>query len=221
MTARSKKSAKARTTSTASTASAAPSHPPEPARPTWAAQRRVEMALRPSTPLEQLVTRALDQELEWYFAYAEMALHREDVGILPSYAAARILATAPTEVACRGMAYELAHTVQGCLRALSDRHASVLRSAYTPRRWPKKVEKAFESLAPLAVRLSFAEDPWPARSSRSGLEEAAANRLAAALTGTHPAPVARLKTTAQRLFGAAVGAYTKVRALEAPALGLS
>jgi hypothetical protein len=32
--------------------------------------------------------------------------------------------------------------------------------------------------------------------------------------------VARLKATAQRLFGAAVVAYTKVRGLEAPALAL-
>ena len=185
-----------------------------------ASTRRTDAALRPSTPLEAIVSRALDQELEWFFAYAEAALHRESVGILPRYAAVRVLATEPTDEACRGKAHELAHTVQACLRVLPDRHASVLRAAYTPRRWPKNIENVFQTLAPVVVRLAFANDPWPARSARSGLEEAAAARLSAALTGKRPTPVARLKAQAQRLFGSAVVAYTKVRALEGPALAL-
>jgi hypothetical protein len=185
-----------------------------------AGTRRTDAALRPSTPLEAIVSRALDQELEWFFAYAETALHRESVGILPSYAAVRVLATEPTDEVCRVKAHELAHTVQACLRALPDRHASVLRAAYMPRRWPKNIENVFHALAPVVVRLAFADDPWPARSARSGLEEAAAARLSAALTGKRPTPVARLKAQAQRLFGSAVVAYTKVRALEAPALAL-
>jgi hypothetical protein len=53
--------------------------------------RRTDVAPRPATPLEVRVSRALDQELEWYFAYAEAALHRESVGMLPSYAVVRIL----------------------------------------------------------------------------------------------------------------------------------
>jgi len=35
--------------------------------------RPTESALHPATPLEVMVSRALDQELEWYFAYAESA----------------------------------------------------------------------------------------------------------------------------------------------------
>jgi hypothetical protein len=85
---------------------------PAPASP-QPGQHRTDNALRPSTPLERLLSRALDGELEWYFAYAETALGREDVGILPSYAAIRVLATTPTEEACRGKAYELAHAVRG------------------------------------------------------------------------------------------------------------
>jgi hypothetical protein len=147
-----------------------------PAAPTIDGVRRTDAALRPSTPLDAIVSRALDQELEWFFAYAEGALCRESVGILPSYAAVRVLATEPTDEACRGKAHELGQTVRTCLRALPDRHSSVLRAAYTPRRWPRNIEKAFRTLAPVVVRLAFADDPWPARSARSGLEEAESRR---------------------------------------------
>jgi hypothetical protein len=51
-----------------------------------------------------------------FLRLASWRLRRGDVGILPSYAAARILATAPAEVACGRTAYELALTAEGCLR---------------------------------------------------------------------------------------------------------
>jgi hypothetical protein len=180
------------------------------------------MALRAATPLEVRVSRALDQELEWYFAYAEAALHRESVGMLPSYAVVRILATEPTDEACRTRAHELARTVQGCLCRLPGRHASVLRTAYTPRRWPRAVENAFDMLAPIAVRLAFANDPWPVRlSAHTGLEEAVAVRLSAALCDPAKVKVARIRAQAQRLLGNAVAAYAKARALEGAALGVA
>jgi hypothetical protein len=206
----------------------APSAPkpaaPAPETPPAPRVRRTDVALHPSTPLECLVSRALDQELEWYFVYAETALGRESVALLPSYAVATALSSPssdPTEDVLRGKAHELAQTVQGCLRRLADRHASVLRAIYTPRRWPKNVEAEFQVLAPIVVRLSVATDPWPARSAHAGLEDAAAARLAARLVADRPVPLERLKTQASRLFGTAVVAYTKVRALEGPALGLS
>jgi hypothetical protein len=177
--------------------------------------RRTDGAPRTATPLEVRVSRALDQELEWYFAYAEAALHRESVGMLPSYAVVRILATEPTDEACRTRAHELARTVQGCLCRLPGRHASVLRAAYTPRRWPRAVENAFDVLAPIAVRLAFASDPWPARlSAHTGLEEAVAVRLCAALRDPAKVKVAKIRTQAQHLLGNAVAAYAKARALE-------
>ena len=76
-------------------------------------------------PLEVIVSRALDQELDWYFSYAESALHRERIGMLPSYAAVRVaLATEPTDEACRGRALELARDgCAKCLDALSGGHA--------------------------------------------------------------------------------------------------
>jgi hypothetical protein len=184
--------------------------------------RRTEVARKPATPLEVRVSRALDQELEWYFAYAEAALHRESVGMLPSYAAVRILATEPTDEACRIRAHELARTVQACLYGLSGRHASVLRAAYTPRRWPRAVESAFDILAPIAVRLAFASDPWPARlSAHTGLEEAAAVRLSATLGDPVKVEIAKIRTQAQHLLGNAVAAYAKARALEGAALGVA
>lgn len=141
--------------------------------------------------------------------------------MLPSYAAVRVLATEPTDEACRGKALELARTVRSCLRAIPPRDESVLRMTYTPRRWPASVEKAFASLAPIAVRLALADDPWPARSARSGLEDAVATRLAASLVSKARVPVAKWTAQAQSLLGSAVVAYATARSLEAPALSLS
>jgi len=191
-----------------------PSTPPPPPA------RRTDAALRPATPLEVIVSRALDQELEWFFAYAEGALHRDSVGMLPSYAAVRILATEPTDEACRTRALELARTVRKCLDALSGSHASVLRSAYTPRSWPKAVQRTWGSLSAIVVRLAFAADPWPPRSGHKGLEEAAALRLSSALADEDNVPVAQLRSRAQGLLGRAVVAYANARSLESAAMGL-
>jgi hypothetical protein len=179
-------------------------------------QRPAETALHPATPPEIMVSRAIDQELEWYFSYAESALHRERVGMLPSYAA--VLVTEPTDAAIRRRAREIACIVQSCLRTLRPRHAEVLRAAYTPRAWPKSVEKAFESVAAIAVRLAFADDPWPERPSRTGLEQAAAAQLAAGIK-SGSIPVGRLRNQAQRLLGGAIVAYAGLRALEPRAMG--
>jgi hypothetical protein len=203
------------TPSKAAESTAAPSNPP-------VSNRRTDAMLHPATPFEVRVSRALDQELEWYFAYAEAALHRESVGILPSYAAVRILATEPTDEACRARGHELARTVQGCLYRLPGRHASVLRAAYTPRRWPRAVENAFDVLASIAVRLAFANDPWPPRlSAHTGLEEAAAVRLSAALRDPVRVKVAKIRSQAQHLLGNAVAAYAKARGLEGAAFGVA
>jgi hypothetical protein len=183
---------------------------------------RIDAALKLTRPLEVRVSRALDQELDWFFAYAEGALCHQSVGMLPPYAAVRVLATEPTDEAFRCRAYELARTVQGCLCRLAGRHASVLRAAYTPRRWPKAVENAFDVLAPIAVRLAFADDPWPPRlSAHTGLEEAVAVRLSAALRDPAKVKVAKVRIQAQHLLGKAVAAYAKARALEGAALGVA
>jgi hypothetical protein len=200
-------------------ATAKPAAKPAPSSP--APARRTDAALQPASPLEVLVSRALDQELEWYFAYSEAALLRQNVGILPSYAAVRVLATEPTDEACRVKALELAATVRTCLASLQQPHASVLRAAYTPRRWPPKVQDVFDGLAPIVVRLAFADDPWPERAARTGLEEAAATRLSAALITPSRVPVARLRAQAQRLLGAAIVAYAAARGEQGPALSVA
>ena len=189
-----------------------PAIPPSP--------RRTDAALKPKAPLAIRISRALDQELEWYFAYGEAALSRGDVTILPSYAAVRVLATQP-DSAVGGKAADLARTVRRCLLSLRTPHASVLRTAYTPRRWPEPIKRAFQSAAPIAVRLALAGDPWPPRRSRSGLEEAGASRLCAAIVANNrQLRVARLRARAERLLGHAVVAYMKTRALEGASLGL-
>jgi hypothetical protein len=188
---------------------------------TRSSKPHTDTALRPATPLEVIVSRALDQELEWYFAYAEAALRRDSVGILPSYAVVRILATEPTAEACRDRAHELARTVERCLLGLRGRHASVLRAAYTPRRWPLAVESAFESASAIVVRLAFAADPWPPRSGHVGLEEAAALRLSAALAAPGRIPVAKLRARAEGMLGRAIVAYAGARAPRGGALGVA
>jgi hypothetical protein len=175
--------------------------------------RRADRALHPATPLEALVCCAIDQELEWYHVYAERLLHHDRVGMLPSYAILSVANAAASDEGCRVRAQELARTVRACLHALPGRHASVLRAVYTPRRWPKAVESAFDVLTPIAVRLAFAEDPWPPRlSAHTGLEEAAACRLSAALRDPARFKVGKLKAQAERLLGKAVSAYAKARA---------
>jgi hypothetical protein len=198
------------------------SRAPRPTAPAPApGARGTYAALNPATPLEVMVTRAIDQELAWYFVYAENALRRESVGLLPSYAVAAVLSSNPTEDVLLGKAHELARRVEDCLRAVADRHASIIRAVYTPRRWPRNVEAEFHALAPVVVRLVVASDPWPARSAHAGLEEAAAARLSARLMTGKALPLARLKGKARRLFGSAVMAYTKRRAMSGPPLPLS
>jgi hypothetical protein len=160
--------------------------------------RRTDAALKPKAPLEVLISRALDQELEWYFAYGEAALARGSVAILPSYAAVRVIATEP-ESAVQGKAVELARTVQRCLLSLRALHASILRTAYTPRRWPEPIARAFQSAAPIAVRLALSSDPWPPPTLR----------------------VERLRTRAETLLGQGVVAYATARALEGGDLGVA
>jgi len=180
--------------------------------------RRTDAALRPATPLEIMVSRALDQELDWFFSYAEAAMHRESVRMLPSYAAIPILATEPTEEAFRARGLEIAATVKRCLVTVRGKHAEVLRTAYTPRAWPKGVEKAFQGVAAIAVRLAFADDPWPERLSRTGLEQAAAARLDAAITAKS-IPVGRHRSQAERMLGSAIVAYAGARSLQPSSMG--
>ncbi len=78
--------------------------------------------------------------------------------------------------------------------------------------------RAFDSLSAIAVRLAFANDPWPQRSARAGLEHASALRLSAGLA-SKSLSAARLKSQAQRLLGGAVVAYAGLRALERTSLG--
>ena len=178
-----------------------------------------EKTQQTTTPLQLRVGHALDQELDWYFGYAEAALRRQSVRMLPSYAAVRALTAESNDDAIRVRALDIARTVRGCLIAMQPRHAEILRAAYTPRTWPRNVHKAFDGLSAIAVRLAFADHPWPQRSSGSGLEHAAAARLSAQLVRSSVS-VARLRNQAQRLLGGAVVAYAGLRALEGVTLGV-
>jgi hypothetical protein len=188
-----------------------------PSRPTASPRppTRMHAGQAPATPLDVSTARAIDQDLSWYFAFAESALRRENVGLLPAYAAATLSPT-DTDDTVRWRATGLARAVRDCLAAVSARHASVLRATYTPRRWPRRVEQRFQALVPVVVRLALAEDPWPSRSSRSGLERSVAVRLSRALARLKPPSMARLESRARRLFGSAIAAYAVARGRTRP-----
>jgi len=205
----------------------APRKPPIAPRPrassspsaTPAPERRTDAALQPVSAVEARVSRALDQELEWYFSYAEAAMCRADVAMLPSYAAVRVLATEPTDEACRRHALTLALSVRMTLVRLVDPCASVLRAAYTPRRWPDRVTRTWGPLSGLVVRQWLASHAWPPRWGRSGLEEATATQLAAALDEKKGVPVTRLRAQADGLLRSAIVAYAGARALDLGPVG--
>ena len=178
--------------------------PPTPAAAPPAADR-------PPTALEVDVTRALDQELAWYFGYAENAARLGSLTLLPTYAAMQASAAGETEDEQLRRVQALAVTVQVALRALPTQCAGVLRAVYTPRRWPLAVAREFGPLTAIVVRLFCATHPWPERSSHDGLEHAAARDLARQLVTDEGRPGV-LRREARRLMGRAITAYVRARA---------
>ena len=146
-----------------------------------------------------------EAELDWYFGYAEGALRRGRLTMVPSHVAARTRAC-NAERKARGLAL----AVDRCLAVLAAPHGAVLRAAFTPRRWPRDVESEFARLAPLVVRLYGTCVPWPGRGSHQGLEEAVALRLAAHLR-RGAAQLEPLRLGAERLLDAAMTAYVAGR----------
>jgi hypothetical protein len=168
-----------------------------------------EQAVTANEPGRALL-RAIDQELEWYFSYAEGAKRVGNVTLLPTAEAARVGKAPDSEAATTRRALELATTVQVTLGAVPTRCAGVLRAAYTPRRWPSAVTREFEGFTAIAVRLVCSAHPWPERTSHDGLEHAAARHLERLLARDSARP-AVLRKTARRLTGNAIEAYVKAR----------
>jgi hypothetical protein len=147
----------------------------------------------------------LEDELDWFFGYAEAALRHDRLSMLPSHAAT---GARPREA--KPKARQLARTVEQCLGGLPKPHAVVLRAAFTPRHWPRPLHDSFKHLSPIVVRLFGKSDPWPDRVSHQGLEDATALQLAASLR-QGGAQLAVLREDAQRLFESAITAYAKQR----------
>jgi hypothetical protein len=179
--------------------------------------RRAQASLTPETeactllPGPVQVSKAIDQELSWYFGYAESAHRLGSLALVPPYVAAQLPASSDSEEVMAARARNLVTTVQSALRKVPTQPAGVLRAVYTPRRWPIGVVREFGSLSAVAVRIACTEDPWPARSSHDGLEHAAAQELARRLTQETASPAA-LRKTARRLMGSAITAYVRARA---------
>jgi hypothetical protein len=171
-------------------------------------------AARP-TELEVLVAVAFDQELEWYFSYAEGAKRIGNVSFLPTHESKRLAAIDDSPEATMRRGLELATAVQSTLGAMPAHHAGVLRAVFTPRRWPNAVEREFNHLSAIVVRLTCAAHPWPARNNHDGLETAAAHHLAQQLAHDRARPAA-LRKTARGLMGKAVKAYVYARAKGGP-----
>ena len=149
-----------------------------------------------------------DQELEWYFSYAESALRFGRVSLLPAHETTRLVSKSDDAVRHRGL--QLATTVQVTLHALGRRDAAVLRAGYTPRHWPMAVARKFDDLAAVVVRLVCAAHPWPERSGHDGLEQAAAAHLARMLAGDAARPET-LRRQARGLLRRALAADVHTR----------
>jgi hypothetical protein len=147
----------------------------------------------------------LEDELEWFFGYAESALRQDRVAMLPVHVAVRATARG-----ARSKAKELAQAVADGLEGLQQPHPVVLRSVFTPRRWPSLVQHEFKRLSPIVVRLFGTADPWPGQSSHEGLEQAMARQLASRLR-ERQAEVEPWRQPAERLFEAAMAAYAAQR----------
>lgn len=154
--------------------------------------------------------RVIDQELDWYFRYAEAAHRLGGLKLLPTHESAALATVAGSDKAVERRAVDLVRTVEVTLDRLSTRDAGVLRAVYTPRRWPVVVEHRFQRLTAIAVRLVCAADPWPARTPHDGLETAAAQQLARLLARPSARP-ALLRREARRLMNRAVSAYSHAR----------
>ena len=177
-------------------------------------------AIVPATRLEVEVTRAIDQELAWFFGYAESANRLGNLALVPPYVAAQLAASSEAEETMTKRALALFATVQLAIRGVPTHCAGVLRAVYTPRRWPIAVVREFGSLSAVVVRLVCTENPWPERSSHDGLEHANAMHLARMLAQGTASPGA-LRKTARRLAGSAITAYVRARAKGAATLASS
>ncbi|MGO8998007.1 MAG: hypothetical protein ACLQVI_32195 [Polyangiaceae bacterium] len=155
----------------------------------------------------------VDQELAWYFGYAETAARLGSLTLLPPYVSMQAAAAGETEEEQLRRARALVLTVRTALHALPAQCAGVLRAAYTPRRWPLTVVREFGPFTAIVVRLICAAEPWPARSSHDGLEHAAARHLARQLVVDDGRAVATrvLRNGARRLMGRAITAYVRAR----------
>jgi hypothetical protein len=156
------------------------------------------------------VNRAIDQELNWFFAFAEAAKRSGSITFLPTLVATQMAAEKATDDEMLATAQELVTTVQAALDRVPTRHASVLRAAYTRRRWPVSLRREFARLTPIVARIACIEDPWPARTSRDSLEFASAVRLARGLAKDVGRPAA-LRKQARQLMGEAITAYVRAR----------
>jgi hypothetical protein len=165
----------------------------------------------PEADLEVAIAQALDQELDWYFSYAESAKRFGNVAFLPTHESQRLAEVDDSDDAIARRALQLTTTIQSSLNAIADSDAGVLRAVFTPRRWPNAVTREFAHLSAIAVRLTCAANPWPSRNNHDGLETAAGHYLAHLLAEDRAQP-ARLKKAAGALMGKAVTAYAYARA---------
>ncbi len=166
------------------------------------------MTAHNDTPRDLDVDVATDRELDWYFGYAERA---HALGALRMLPVALRPSARCTDDAVADRARTLFTRIRASLLAVPAAQAAVLRAVYTRRTWPERVAREFRRLAPVAVRLTCAANPWPARGSRDGLESAAARALARMLAARTARP-AVLRREAKRITRRALHAYSRVRA---------
>jgi hypothetical protein len=150
-------------------------------------------------------TRAIEEELEWFFNTAE-----SDMGARSNFMAmiGRAVPITPEDAVEACSRYR---RIRAWLKGIMDSDAGVLQAAYELRDWPVVLYDKLGRLTGIVVRLACALDRWPdQRGAQQALEMIRAGWLAAECSVLNPT-FSRLRGAAQVRFARAHLAYRTVR----------
>jgi hypothetical protein len=138
------------------------------------------------TPREILVSRALDQEVEWFY--------RTLGGRVPDSGAQRTRAL----------------VIAAALQSIASFHRGAISMCHTRKAWPQDVWDEFGRATSLVVRLECALHP--SVGDTDVLEAAAVARLSALIADGDDDALARLRSRARKHYRLAIRALAKARA---------
>ncbi len=176
--------------------------------------------MRPPVYLHHMrPSRAVDQELEWFFNSVE-----SDMGLRSTFLASIGRHTAGSHAPSPDEAVDATHAqrvIRRCLEAIEETDEAVLRCAYTQRDWPVVLWDQFGRLTGIVVRLACAHETVPEGERAQEIFEM--NHAAWLASEIHRRVIdpmfLRLRTHAQGRFARATAAYARARGNVLPLRG--